>query len=59
MTNTEMTVEGNVLTIKVKLSEQHGPSASGKTVIIATTGGNADIEGHPGVKCGVNVYRSK
>ncbi len=37
MKNVQMVVEGNTLTIKVDLSKEFGPSASGKTIIIATT----------------------
>jgi hypothetical protein len=40
MKNVEMKVEGNVLTIKVDLSKEFGPSSSGKTIIIASTEGN-------------------
>ena len=43
MKNVEMTVEGTVLTIKVDLSKEFGPSASGKTTIIASTEGNVTI----------------
>ena len=43
MKNVEMTVEGTTLTIKVDLSKEFGPSASGKTIIIASTEGNATI----------------
>ena len=37
MKNVEMTVEGTTLTITVNLSKEFGPSASGKTIIIAST----------------------
>jgi hypothetical protein len=37
MKNAEMSLEGNILIIKVDLSEEFGPSASGKTIIIAST----------------------
>jgi hypothetical protein len=30
-----MKVEGNILTIKVDLSKEYGPSSSGKTIIVA------------------------
>ena len=40
MKNVEMSLEGNILTIKVDLSKEFGPSASGKTIIIASTEGN-------------------
>ena len=43
MKNVEMTVEGTLLTIKVDLSKEFGPSASGKTTIIASTEGNITI----------------
>lgn len=32
----EMTVEGNILTIKVDLTKKFGPSSSGKTIIAST-----------------------
>jgi hypothetical protein len=39
MKNVGMTVEGTMLTIKGDLSKEFGPSASGKTIIIASTEG--------------------
>ena len=59
MKNIEMTVEGNILTIKVDLTKEFGPSASGKTIIIATTEGNISIPGHEENKIGLNVYKKK
>jgi ABC-type sugar transport system ATPase subunit len=53
-----MHVDGNILTIKVDLSKEFGPSASGKTTIIATTEGNVSI-GDREEKIGLNVYRKK
>ena len=58
MKNVEMTVAGNVLTIKVDLSKEFGPSASGKTIIIASTEGNITIPERE-EKVGLNVYRKK
>ena len=58
MKNVEMHVDGNILTIKVDLSKEFGPSASGKTTIIATTEGNVSI-GDREEKIGLNVYRKK
>jgi len=40
MKNVEMTQDGDILTIKVDLSKEFGPSSSGKTIIIASTEGN-------------------
>jgi hypothetical protein len=59
MKNVAMSTEGNILTIKVDLSKEFGPSASGKTIIIASTGGNVTIPEHEEVKVGLNVYRKK
>ena len=59
MKNVEMKVEGNILTIKVDLTKDFGPSASGKTIIIASTEGNVAIDGHEEAKIGMNVYKKK
>ena len=59
MKNIEMKSEGNVLTIKVDLTKEFGPSSSGKTIIIASTEGNVAVEGHEEAKIGLNVYRKK
>ena len=58
MKNVDMTVAGNILTIKVDLSKEFGPSASGKTIIIASTEGNITIPERE-EKVGLNVYRKK
>ena len=58
MKNVEMTVTGNILTIKVDLTKEFGPSASGKTTIIASTEGNITIPERE-EKVGLNVYRKK
>ena len=58
MKNVEMTVEGELLTIKVDLSKEFGPSSSGKNVIIASTEGNVPLSDRD-EKVGLNVYRKK
>jgi len=58
MKNVHMVVEGNILTIKVDLSKEFGPSSSGKTTIIASTEGNVSIPDRE-EKVGLNVYRKK
>ncbi len=58
MKNADMSVEGNILTIKVDLSKEFGPSSSGKTIIIASTEGNVSIPGRD-EKVGLNVYKKK
>lgn len=57
MTNVKYEVKGDQLVITVDLKERHGPSASGKTVIIASTGGNAKLPApHATVSFGLNVF---
>lgn len=58
MKNIEMTVEGDILIMKVDLSKEFGPSGSGKTIIIASTEGNQNIPDRE-EKVGLNVYRKK
>jgi hypothetical protein len=58
MKNVELTVSGNILTIKVDLTKEFGPSASGKTTIIASTEGNITVPERE-EKVGLNVYRKK
>lgn len=57
MKNVEIKVEHGKMMIMVDLTLEIGPSASGKNVIIATTGGNVDVPGIDGAKIGLNVYR--
>jgi len=59
MKNVEMSIDGNILTIKVDLTKDFGPSASGKTIIIASSEGNQSIPGKEAVKIGLNVYKKK
>jgi hypothetical protein len=58
MKNVEMNVEGTILTIRVDLSKEFGPSSTGKTLIIASTEGNVTIPNRQ-EKIGLNVYRKK
>jgi len=58
MKNVEMSVEGTILTIRVDLSKEFGPSSTGKTIIIASTEGNVTIPDRQ-EKVGLNVYRKK
>ncbi len=57
MKNVEMTMEGEILVVKVDLSKEFGPSSSGKTIIIATTEGNQSVPERENVKVGLNVYK--
>ena len=56
MKNIEMTTEGDILTIKVDLSQRFGQSSSGKSTIIASSEGNQSIPGKEEIKIGLNIY---
>ena len=58
MKNVKISVSGNTLTITVDLTQEFGPSSSGKTIIIASTEGNFPLPGRTEV-VGLNVYRKK
>lgn len=57
MKNIEMKVKDKILTIKIDLTRDFGPSKSGKTTVIATTSGNVGVPDSD-AKIGVNVYKS-
>ena len=54
MVNIEHKIVGKTLTITIDLSKKGAASKSGKSIIIATTSGNADLGN--GVKLGLNCY---
>ena len=56
MKNIEMSTEGNILTIKIDLSQRFGKSSSGKSTIVASTEGNQSVPGHEEIKIGLYVY---
>ena len=56
MRNVQMKTDGNTLTIVVDLAGNQGRSKSGKTVIIATTGGNQPIPNSDAI-VGLNIYK--
>ena len=56
MKNIEMSTEGNILTIKIDLSQRFGKSSSGKSTIVASTEGNQSVPVHEAIKIGLNVY---
>lgn len=59
MKNMKMTVTGDHLLIDVDLREHGEPSKSGKSIILASSEGNKDVPGAPGVKIGMNIYKPK
>lgn len=59
MKNVTMTVskDKKKLTIELDLTQDHGPSTSGKTLIVASTEGNAKVPDIEGMQIGLNVYK--
>jgi ABC-type uncharacterized transport system YnjBCD ATPase subunit len=53
--NVALNIDGDTLTITVDLSKELGPSASGKSTLIASTGGAVTVEG--GARVNLSVYR--
>lgn len=53
MQNISYTVQGDILTIKVDLSQRLGPSSTGKTIMIAKGSG---VKVNQNVGFGLNVY---
>jgi hypothetical protein len=58
MINVNLGVNDGKLAISVDLTEEHGRSKSGKTIVIGSTQGNKQVE-HDGeiYYVGVNVYK--
>ena len=53
--NVALDINGDILTITVDLSKELGPSASGKSTLIASTGGAVTVDG--GARVNLSVYR--
>lgn len=51
------TVEGRDLVLRINLDQDFGPSSSGKTNFVGTTGGFVKLDSEPGVSFGLNVVR--
>lgn len=56
--NLQLSVSGDILTVTVDLSKEHGPSKSGKTTIVASSLGNKPIPGR-NEYVGLNIYRQE
>ncbi len=56
MQNVKWEIKDDKLIIEIDLTMELGPSKSGKTITIASTRGNQNIEGTDAV-IGLNVYK--
>jgi hypothetical protein len=52
--NIDAELVGNILTLKIDTTKPGHPSKSGKSMVIATTGGNQSVNG---MKLGLNFYK--
>ena len=59
MKNVKLHVEGSTLTMTVDLSQEHGPSSSGKSITVASTEGSISVPGYEDIKVGLNIYKPK
>ena len=59
MRNVMFEVRGDILIINVDLTKNFGPSSTGKTTVVASTGGNKEIASHPGMVFGLNCFIKK
>lgn len=57
MQNVAMSRNGEKLVIEIDLSKDFGPSASGKTLIVASTRGNPPVPGTSDTFIGINCFR--
>ena len=56
MQNVTMKQQGDIPTITIDTSKRNGLSGSGKSEVIASTGGNVPVPGNEGIRIGVNCY---
>jgi hypothetical protein len=59
MQNVIFEKKGTILTITVDLSKNSGPSKSGKSIVIASTLGNALIDPEKKIFMGLNIYSTR
>jgi hypothetical protein len=57
--NLTVTTEGTTVTMTFDITGNLGESSSGKSDIVATSGGNIPVPGVPGLKMGLNVFRPR
>jgi len=56
MKNVKASVKGSILTLTIDLAEKGETSASGKSLVVASTHGNVELKDAPGVKVGLNIF---
>jgi hypothetical protein len=57
MRNLKIEVNGDEVTLRFSLQDTVGMSATGKNMLVASTGGNVPCPGNEDVRIGLNVFR--
>jgi ABC-type dipeptide/oligopeptide/nickel transport system ATPase component len=57
MQNVEATLSGTTLTLTIDLSKELGESGSGKSILVASTGGGISVPGREDIKMNVTIYK--
>ena len=60
MKNIRLEIDGDDLVIRLDLRQDHGPSRSGKTLVVGTTSGSIPVllpGAPPGLTANVTIYR--
>jgi hypothetical protein len=52
-----VSADRTILTITIDLTQDFGPSSSGKTRIVASTKGNIEVPGKTDFRLGLNLFR--
>ena len=56
-TNVKGSINGTKLTIEIDLTKDYGPSKSGKTLTVASTGGFVKLPGNEAIMMNLSVNR--
>jgi hypothetical protein len=59
MENVKFTVDGHILTVTIDITKRVRASKTGKTDIVAATGGPVEVPGAPGVRVNVMSFAYK
>ena len=56
-TNTEATIDGSILTLRIDLTERHGDTSTGASEMVSGTGGYQIVPNHPDLKVSCMVIK--
>ena len=58
MKNIETDIDEYILTIKIDLNKEYGPSKSGKTIIVGSTYGTTPIDPQSDIKINITAFKN-